>query len=73
MRSIVGPNVAIRSSGYRASEATIGLAHDPTKLDEFVLRTDSVVEFLDISRDETHQELSQAVRIRPCLLFERVD
>ncbi|KAF8554899.1 hypothetical protein OG21DRAFT_1484265 [Imleria badia] len=48
----------LSSSGYRASEATIGLPHDPTKPDEFVPKTDSVVEFLDISRDETHQELS---------------
>ncbi|KAF8547319.1 hypothetical protein OG21DRAFT_1607449 [Imleria badia] len=59
VRSIVGPNVSLRSSGYRASEATIGLPHDPAKLDEFVLKSDSVIEFLDVSRDETHQELSQ--------------
>ncbi|KAF8141160.1 GH3 auxin-responsive promoter [Boletus edulis] len=60
VRSILGPDVALRGVGYRASEGTVGLTHDATKLDEFVLKTDDIVEFLDVSRDETHEQLCQA-------------
>ncbi|KAG6381987.1 GH3 auxin-responsive promoter-domain-containing protein [Boletus reticuloceps] len=58
--SILGPDVALRAVGYQASEGTIGFAHDASKLDEFVLKTDDIVEFLDVSRDETHEQLCQA-------------
>ena len=63
VRSILGPNVALRTAGYRSSEATIGLEHDANKVDEFVLKSDDVIEFLDVSQVESHEHLCQAVRI----------
>jgi len=43
----------------------MGLPHDG-KLDEFVLKSDdAVIEFLDVSLEETHEHLCQAVCARP--------
>ncbi|KAF8134275.1 GH3 auxin-responsive promoter-domain-containing protein [Boletus edulis] len=60
VRSILGPNVSIRSSGYGCSEGAFGVPHDVNTLDEFVLQSDDIVEFLDVSLDATHENLSQA-------------
>ncbi|KAH0828160.1 GH3 auxin-responsive promoter-domain-containing protein [Lanmaoa asiatica] len=58
-RSILGPKVFLHGLGYNASEAGIALPHC-YKLDEFVLGTEETVEFLDVSQDETHENLRQA-------------
>ena len=63
VRSILGPNVSIRSPGYASTEAMIGAPHDANKLDEFVLQSDDIVEFLDLSLDPIHENLCQAVSI----------
>lgn len=65
VRSILGPSIAIRVPGYGSSEAAIGVAHDGDKLDEFVLQSDDIIEFLDVTQDATHVNLRQAVRIGP--------
>ena len=41
----------------------MGAPHDANKLDEFVLQSDDIVEFLDVSLDPTHENLCQAVSI----------
>jgi hypothetical protein len=46
----------------------MGAPHDANKLDEFVLQSDDIVEFLDVSLDPTHQNLCQAVSISPSTL-----
>ena len=63
VRSILGPNVSIRCVGYGGTEAVIGAPYDPNKPDEFVLQSDDVIEFLDLSLDATHENLRQAVSI----------
>lgn len=63
VRSIVGPSVSVHNFGYGSSEATIGLPYDAKNLDELVLQSDDNVEFLDISQDETHENLCQAVSV----------
>lgn len=63
VRSILGPNVAIRCPGYGSSEAMIGFPYDVNKLDEFALLHHDVTEFLDVSLDATHENLRQAVSI----------
>ncbi|KAG6375687.1 GH3 auxin-responsive promoter [Boletus reticuloceps] len=60
VRSILGPNVSIRGPGYGCSEGSFGVPHDVNKLDEFVLQSDDIVEFLDASLDATHENLRQA-------------
>ena len=62
VRSILGPHVSIRCLGYGSTEAAIGAPYD-NKLDEFVLQSDDIVEFLDLSLDATHENLRQAVSI----------
>lgn len=63
VRFIVGPNVSIHGFAYGASEAMIGYPHDANKPDEFVLQSDDIVEFLDISQDESHENLCQVVSV----------
>ena len=63
VRSILGPNVSIRAPGYASTEAWMGAPHDANELDEFVLQSDDIVEFLDLSLDATHENLCQAVSI----------
>jgi hypothetical protein len=46
----------------------MGVPHDANTLDEFVLQSDDIVEFLDVSLDPTHQNLCQAVSISPSML-----
>ena len=46
----------------------IGAPHDANKLDEFVLQSDDIVEFLDLSLDPIHENLCQAVSIAPSTL-----
>ncbi|KAG9312134.1 GH3 auxin-responsive promoter [Chiua virens] len=66
LRSIVGPTVDIRAPGYGATESALGLPHG-NKLDEFVLRPDETIEFLDVTQEETHENLRQAVRVHHLL------
>ena len=46
----------------------MGAPHDANKLDEFVLQSNDIVEFLDVSLDGTHENLCQAVSISPSTL-----
>ena len=68
VRSILGPNVSIRSPGYASTEAMMGAPHDANKLDEFVLQSNVIVEFLDVFLDATHENPCQAVSISPSTL-----
>jgi len=68
VRSILGPSVSVSSVGYGASESLIGLPH-ANKLDEFVLPSDDIVEFLDLSLDATHENIRQPVSISPPILL----
>ncbi|KAG9312101.1 GH3 auxin-responsive promoter [Chiua virens] len=73
MRFILGPKVTIRSPGYFASEISLGLPpNDTDKLDEFPLRILDVVEFLDVSQDEKHQNLCQAWEVEVGKKYEPV-
>ncbi|KAI9568804.1 GH3 auxin-responsive promoter [Boletus coccyginus] len=72
VKFILGPNVALRSVGYLASEAGMGLPHDG-KLDEFVLKSDdAVIEFLDVSLEETHEHLCQAWEVQAGKQYEPI-
>ena len=68
IRFILGPNVSLLCTGYGSTEATIGAPHDIDKLEEFVLRSDDVIEFLDFSQDDAHENIRQAVSISPSTL-----
>jgi len=68
VRSILGPTVSICVPGYAASEAAMGVSY-ANKLDEFVLQSDDIVEFLDLSLDATHENIRQPVSISPPTLL----
>ncbi|KAI9568798.1 GH3 auxin-responsive promoter [Boletus coccyginus] len=72
VKFILGPNVALRSVGCAASEAGMGLPHDG-KLDESVLKSDdAVIEFLDVSLEETHEHLCQAWEVQAGKQYEPI-
>ncbi|KAF8836515.1 hypothetical protein BDN67DRAFT_974055, partial [Paxillus ammoniavirescens] len=60
VRFILGPTIAIRSLGYGATEGHIADSYDTDDLDIFVLQTEDVIEFLDVTAEETHENILQA-------------
>ncbi|KAH7918154.1 hypothetical protein BV22DRAFT_1134818 [Leucogyrophana mollusca] len=60
MRHYLGPTVLIRSLGLIASEGYVGLVYNPSELNLFKAVSDDVVEYLDVSLDETAASLVPA-------------
>ncbi|KIJ06317.1 hypothetical protein PAXINDRAFT_103419 [Paxillus involutus ATCC 200175] len=56
VRSVLGPTIAIRGRGYGATESVFAACYED-HLDTFVLQTEDVIEFLDATADETHQNI----------------
>ncbi|KIJ62987.1 hypothetical protein HYDPIDRAFT_135502 [Hydnomerulius pinastri MD-312] len=56
----LGPNADIHARGYTASEGWIGSPYDPLNLNQFKLTKKDVIEFLDVTKDETISNLAQA-------------
>ncbi|KAG9312153.1 GH3 auxin-responsive promoter [Chiua virens] len=71
LRSIVGSSVSIRTPGYGATECLLGLPHT-NKLDEFVLWYDETIEFLDVTQEETHENLRQAWEVEAGKQYELI-
>ncbi|KIJ62989.1 hypothetical protein HYDPIDRAFT_93492, partial [Hydnomerulius pinastri MD-312] len=59
-RWFLGPNADIHARGYAASEGWIGSPYDPLNLNQFKLTKKDVIEFLDVTKDETISSLTQA-------------
>ncbi|KAG6331779.1 hypothetical protein ID866_7311 [Astraeus odoratus] len=57
IRHYVGPDVCLRSLGFTASEAYIGTVYDPENANLFKVTSDDVVEYLDVSKEETASSL----------------
>jgi len=72
IRSVLGPGVLVSSPGYGTSESTVGSPHDVNKPDEFVLRKDKVIEFLDISQGEGLENLRQAWEVEVGKQYEPI-
>ncbi|KAH7909122.1 GH3 auxin-responsive promoter [Hygrophoropsis aurantiaca] len=60
MRHYLGPDVFIRSRGYVASECYVGTVYDPYDLNLFKATHDDIVEYLDVSLEETAASLVSA-------------
>ncbi|KIJ13239.1 hypothetical protein PAXINDRAFT_13998 [Paxillus involutus ATCC 200175] len=60
VRSVLGPTVGICSPGFVTTEAFIGVPYYVDDLDTFVIETEDVVEFLDVTAEETHKNILQA-------------
>ncbi|KIJ12249.1 hypothetical protein PAXINDRAFT_101282 [Paxillus involutus ATCC 200175] len=58
VRSVLGPTIAIRSHGYGATESVFAACYED-HLDTFVLQTEDVIEFLDATAEENHQNILQ--------------
>lgn len=63
MKSIIGTTIAIHTPGYGSSESFIAVPHRSDDLDTFVLRSLDLVEFLDVTTEESHENLLQAVSL----------
>ncbi|KAF8551418.1 hypothetical protein OG21DRAFT_1499160 [Imleria badia] len=55
----LGPNTAIRALAYGSTEAYVGSPYDPLKLDQFKLTNETIIEFSDISKDDSISSLVQ--------------
>ncbi|KIJ13253.1 hypothetical protein PAXINDRAFT_29270, partial [Paxillus involutus ATCC 200175] len=51
LRSILGPTIAIRNTGYGATECIMDAPHDMDDLDTFGLQTEDAVEVLDVAAE----------------------
>ncbi|KAH7924363.1 hypothetical protein BV22DRAFT_1164812 [Leucogyrophana mollusca] len=60
MHHYLGSTVLIRSPGFIASEGYVGLVYNPSELNLFKATSDDVVEYLDVSLDETAASLVPA-------------
>ena len=62
---VLGSSVVIRSPGYSSSECVIGLPYDKSdpSTDFKILMMDGLIEFLEVSSDETPQSVLSPVRI----------
>ncbi|KAH7884909.1 GH3 auxin-responsive promoter [Phlebopus sp. FC_14] len=49
----LGPNIEIHARGYAASEGWIGSPYDPLNLNQFKVTRKEIIEFLDVSREES--------------------
>ncbi|KIO11556.1 hypothetical protein M404DRAFT_126809 [Pisolithus tinctorius Marx 270] len=64
IRHYVGPDVQLRSLGFTASEAYVGTVYDPENLNLYKVACDDVVEYLDVSKEETASNLVAPFLIR---------
>ena len=62
MKAVIGPTVLVCTNNYACSKAVIGVPYQPDgDLHTFVLQSGDLVEFLDVTAEESHQSLLQAV------------
>ncbi|KAH7915506.1 GH3 auxin-responsive promoter [Hygrophoropsis aurantiaca] len=63
MRHYLGPDVLIHGRGYTASECRVGTVYDRYNLNLFKATHDDIVEYLDVSLEETAASLVSAWNI----------
>jgi len=66
-RSVIGPNVVVRSPGYGCTEGLLARPLNPEDTEAFVVNTKDVVEYLDVVDNQSHGNIRQAVRIFVCI------
>jgi len=60
-RSVIGPNVVVKSPGYACTECFLAGPFNPEDTETFVISTKDVVEYLDVADNQIHGNLRQAV------------
>ena len=60
---MVGPNVIVTSQGYACTECPLSGLLNPEDTETFVVGTKDVVEYLDTTDNEVHDNILQAVCI----------
>ncbi|KAF9223196.1 hypothetical protein BS17DRAFT_802680 [Gyrodon lividus] len=72
MKHHLGPDVHMQSLGFTASETYIGTVYNPTNLNLFKVACDDVIEYLDVSKEETASSLVPAYEIKAGSRYEIV-
>ncbi|KAI6038424.1 GH3 auxin-responsive promoter [Pisolithus marmoratus] len=72
IRSVLGPNVAIHNPWYICTECLIGRNLNSDDTETFVVSTNDLIEFLDMTGDPTHRGVLQAWDLRPGNLYQPV-
>ncbi|KAH7926609.1 hypothetical protein BV22DRAFT_1128079 [Leucogyrophana mollusca] len=72
MRHYLGPTVLMRSLGFTASETYIGMVYNPSDLNLFKVACDDIIEYLDVSRNQTAASLVPAWEIEAGHKYEVV-
>ncbi|KAF8551416.1 hypothetical protein OG21DRAFT_1445236 [Imleria badia] len=68
----LGPNTAIRALAYVTAEAYVGTPYNPLELNQFKLIKETIIEFLDISKNDSISSLVQAWEVEVGRRYEVV-
>ncbi|KAI6038429.1 GH3 auxin-responsive promoter [Pisolithus marmoratus] len=71
-RSVLGPNVVVYNPVYVCTECLIGRNLNFEDTETFVITTDDVIEFLDVTDELAHGEVLQAWDLQPGKLYRPV-
>ncbi|KIK11142.1 hypothetical protein PISMIDRAFT_19777 [Pisolithus microcarpus 441] len=71
-RSVLGPNVAIHNPWYICTECLIGRNLNPGDTETFVIATDELIEFLDMTEEQTQEGVLQTWDLQPGKFYRPV-
>ncbi|KAI6111051.1 GH3 auxin-responsive promoter [Pisolithus sp. B1] len=71
-RSVLGPNIVIHNPWYACTECLIGRNLNRGDTDTFVVAADDLIEFLDMSGEQTHGDVLQAWDLQSGNLYQPV-
>ncbi|KAI6151127.1 GH3 auxin-responsive promoter [Pisolithus tinctorius] len=69
-RSILGPNVVIYNPLYICTECLIGRTLNLEDTETFVVATDDLIEFLDMTQESTHGQVLQSWDLEPGKFYQ---
>ncbi|KIN97892.1 hypothetical protein M404DRAFT_1005747, partial [Pisolithus tinctorius Marx 270] len=71
-RSVLGPNVVIHNPCYICTECLIGRSLNFDDTETFVVATNDLIEFLDMTEQQTHGQVLQAWDLQPGKFYQPV-
>ncbi|KIJ57869.1 hypothetical protein HYDPIDRAFT_163769 [Hydnomerulius pinastri MD-312] len=72
MRHYLGPDVLMQSLGFTASETYIGMVYNPSNLNLFKVACDDIIEYLDVTKEESASSIVPAYEIESGRRYEIV-
>ncbi|KAI6129046.1 GH3 auxin-responsive promoter [Pisolithus croceorrhizus] len=72
VRSVLGPNAVLHNPWYVCTECLIGRNLNPEDTETFVVATDELIEFLDMTEEQMRGEVLQAWDLQPGKFYQPV-